>query len=173
MGNNSSTPCTDDVNQVSTNPMNGLTTDQLIILAGVGNPIMYLRDPKRTHQTIMENLEMYQSLNKTTSLFFQVGAYKFRNLGIAPEQRLMQWLDTKIHQLMHNTNLSPGDLDELWALYYVSGDRKFADRIKHIATDDAPHIAVVRAAAEWSYNSHVDQGLITSTGDAPEINTPF
>jgi len=62
-------------------------------------------------------------------------------------------LDTK-------TKLTPYDLDILWSLYYATGDMKYPNRVKMVADTITPSDFPTCSAAKWSYNSHINQGLL-------------
>lgn len=55
--------------------------------------------------------------------------------------------------------ISPHDLDDLWILFYATGDLKYPNRIKDIYELKQGDYFVQRAA-RGSYQSHIDQGFI-------------
>nr|QBK88138.1 MAG: hypothetical protein LCMAC202_05000 [Marseillevirus LCMAC202] len=59
---------------------------------------------------------------------------------------------------LRNT-LTAGDLDRLWTLYYATGDQRFPNRVKSVSNNELQP-EVVRGAASWSYDSHIQQGLL-------------
>lgn len=61
--------------------------------------------------------------------------------------------------LSSQTTLSSRDLDEMWALFYATGDTRFPDRVRRATTEEF-HYLGVKEAAKWSYESHVRQGRI-------------
>ena len=62
-----------------------------------------------------------------------------------------------VNLLMHKDNPSDRNLDELWSLYFGSGDNKYMKRVKDVADGLVPAGLIVTAAAKWSYNSIVEQ----------------
>lgn len=69
-------------------------------------------------------------------------------------------LDLTTHLLEGDSEqISPGDLDTMWAVYYATGDRRYPDRVQKISKCSQIHPAV-RGAAMWSYNSHMQQNLL-------------
>ena len=57
------------------------------------------------------------------------------------------------------SQLSASDLDTLWILYYATGSKEFPDRVLYASNDFSNHL-IIRLAAEWSYNSHKQQGKL-------------
>lgn len=59
---------------------------------------------------------------------------------------------------------SPGeptasDLDLTWLIFYVTGDKSFPKLIQQ-ASQCATYPQIIRAAAKWSYDSHVDMNVV-------------
>lgn len=68
--------------------------------------------------------------------------------------------DTEVDRLLCSDTVHTAmDLDEMWSLYYATGDIRFSNRIKNVI-DDPTQNSVVRGSAQWSYSSHEDQGLL-------------
>ncbi|MHB2028803.1 MAG: hypothetical protein ACYCPT_08310 [Acidimicrobiales bacterium] len=62
-----------------------------------------------------------------------------------------------VYTLMTKEFHSPKNLDELWSLYFGSGDARYKDIIRNIAQRNIPADEVTVMAASWSYASICDQ----------------
>lgn len=68
--------------------------------------------------------------------------------------------NAEIQRLLTSEKVAPGDLDEMWALYYATGDMCFPHRIENVIVDENQDL-IVREAAKWSYSSHQKQGFLS------------
>jgi len=58
------------------------------------------------------------------------------------------------------SELDATDLDKLWILYYATGDIKYSDRVKAAFDGRSYSDFPIHLAAKWSYQSHMEQGLL-------------
>lgn len=83
------------------------------------------------------------------------------HLGQFDSSEMSQFHKEIARLLDHKSVLYPCDLDNLWSLYYATGDMKYPNRVKIVAEKTSPADTTTQAAAKWSYNSHVEQGLLS------------
>ena len=173
----------------------GLTqSNQTIILGEENVPISEPSsiDIIKENQIIFTNfyktptIENYKIIRKYDKLYFDSLGIKYmiyyitlnrrynfgenfsNTFGIIRGYLLNKWYDYEMNRLMKPTNLlSASDLDSLWCLYYATGDTIYPNRIRGIAFSNDQHI-LVRSAAIWSYNSHVNQKMLDA-----ELITPY
>jgi len=85
--------------------------------------------------------------------------YALYKLGSRTEEEQSKH-ERKIKRLTgFSSDLSPTDLDCLWALWYASGNLKYPRRVKRVSNDMRSRLEV-REAAKWSFNCHVMDGRI-------------
>lgn len=87
-------------------------------------------------------------------------------------QAEMEARDVKLLEELNcenNMPLSPATLDQACGVFYGTADYKWVRLIARIAREEVPGVSPsVRSAADWSLNSHIDEGLIdVSTLGAP------
>jgi hypothetical protein len=71
-----------------------------------------------------------------------------------------QYLDSKEETLLDpQTIITFRDIDLLWSLYRATGDELYSNRVKEIVKDEKQDIKI-RAAAQYSYLSHVKNKLV-------------
>jgi len=122
----------------------------------------FFRHPtSENYQAIRDNDEIYyKALGTEYDLYLWTIRDTFQDLQqpLSEKERLSYKL--AVDRLLDLNNLlTAQDLDALWGLYYASGDLQFTRRIKTVIDSDLQY-AVVRAAAKWSYNSNIQQGLL-------------
>jgi len=112
-----------------------------------------------TKENYNKILVFYNESKPESKLFFMMvrKQYGFGG-GVTDEER--EFLISNENRLLSpDTVLSPLDLDCLWGLFGVTGDRKYSDRVKSVLSDDRVHV-FTKGSAKWSYGSFVDQGYI-------------
>jgi hypothetical protein len=72
---------------------------------------------------------------------------------------LSKWKEEERRLLNKSSLLNAYDLDTLWILYAATKDTKYCNRVKEVSIDTKQEFST-RGAANWSYNSHVEQGKV-------------
>jgi len=151
-----------------------LTDEQEAFLDGEGDSKRYLDDPDEMHRVFNEHKALYASIMESDDLvvIFEAGPHHFHGClnpvsdkypdGKPTASEQARFLQVE-NDLMTRPLIDGGQLDMLWALYYVSGDRKYADRVASVLQDERTPF-IVGMAAKWSYNSHIQMGVL----EAPE-----
>lgn len=92
---------------------------------------------------------------------FKLKARDKWNLSPALTEEEKKTLSKKESFLLNLENKLCGcDLDTLWSLFYATGDQVYPDRVYSVSQDKNQHMAVKRAA-NWSYQSHIEKGLVS------------
>lgn len=115
------------------------------------------------YQAIRQHDEIYRKgLGSTVYRLYVLGMKTHLTVNDPLTKEERDEFNTEVARLLTSEKLTSKDLDKMWSLYYATGDRKFPCRIKIIAegTDNTSQHQLVRDAANWSYNSHVKQGLL-------------
>ena len=63
----------------------------------------------------------------------------------------------EVNVIMNTSYPTPLHLDQLWGLYFGSGDKKYMNRIKDVAVGIVPSDFHVSESATWSYKSIIQQ----------------
>jgi len=117
---------------------------------------------KELYQSIRINDEIYQSLLGTNKykMFIWAVCETYPNFEEALDETTNLDYQLEVDRLLDPRNiLTTLDLDILWILYYATGNNTFTNRVKSVVCDELQYV-LVRSAANWSYNSHVNQGLL-------------
>jgi len=113
-----------------------LSKEQTECLRNEGNLANFLTDPKGTHKMLHANLEFFKTIMDGDAILpFTVGPYRFHDIGDTPTNEDLTKFDALVESLLDSTPKTPINLDMLWSLFYVSGDRKFAERVRQAKND--------------------------------------
>ena len=61
--------------------------------------------------------------------------------------------EQEVNELLTKSKLTARNLDQLWTLFFGSGNRKYADRVNEVAHGKTESNRGVVAAAMWSHSS--------------------
>ena len=139
------------------------TPEQIEFFKGKGDLSLFLTNPKETYDTFIDHWDTFALFHDESVMkLIKVACYKTHQFGPKPTDLQLQLYDVLTKQLLNDDNMNimqAQDLDTMWLLYYVTKNKAFPNQIKKISTCARTNF-LVRAAASWSYNSHVQQNLL-------------
>ena len=122
----------------------------------------FFRHPSlENYQAIRSNDVLYQkALGNKYKLYLWALCDTFTELDNPIDENDALDYQLEVDRLLDPRNaLNASDLDSLWTLYYATGDQQFPNRVKSILNNELQH-EIVRGAARWSYDSHIQQGML-------------
>ena len=148
---------------IDVNDIQELTDDEKKIISEQDDlfRLFYTTPFAENYWAIRQNDKIYRKgLDPKVYQMFVLGMKTHNTVGDPLTEEETDEYNIETERLLDlSSTLTVMDLDILWILYYATGDIRFPDRVKTVVNDTYQDL-IDQEAAQWSYESHANQGLL-------------